>query len=105
MKAEESYEQNKEVYFLYINTLEFPGRDEDYIREFMKKKGFDFPVFLDRPSQDNRSLSDQLRITTLPQKLILDKSGHIRYRDTGFSGSDEQLIHDLKSTIDKLLNF
>jgi cytochrome c biogenesis protein CcmG/thiol:disulfide interchange protein DsbE len=105
MEAEKVYVQNEDVYFLYVNTLELADRDEGYIGEFLKEKGIDVRVFLDRSSQEERSLSDQLHITTLPQKLILDKSGYIRYRDAGFSGSDEQLVHDLKSKIDKLLNF
>lgn len=103
IRAEKNFEENKNVLFLFVNTLEFSGRDEVFIKEFLEKKGIDIDVYLDRPLSKGISLSDKLSITTLPQKMIVDFSGNIRYRDKGFSGSDEELISELTTKINSLL--
>jgi len=102
IETENSYKENDEVIFLYVNTLESANRDTAYIRNFLLSKGFDFQVYMDTP-QAGISLADQLDITTLPHKLIVDKSGVIRHRMTGYSGSDEELINDLTTKINELL--
>lgn len=103
IEVQDRFSENKDVTFLYVNTLEFPGREADYIREFLIKKGFDIPVYLDRVTPNAASLSEKLGITTLPSKFILDKSGEIRYQDSGFSGNHQELVEELTGIIHGLL--
>lgn len=101
--TEDNFKDVENVIFLFINTLELLGRDETYINNFLGKRGFEMQVYLDSPLAGEKSLSEALAITTLPQRIILDTLGNIRYRGRGFSGSDEELINDLTAKINKLL--
>lgn len=103
IETADNFKDVENVVFLFINTLEVIGRDETYINNFLGKRGFEMQVYLDRPLAGEKSLSEALAITTLPQRIILDTSGKIRYRDKGFSGPDEELISDLTAKINKLL--
>ncbi|WP_057938019.1 TlpA family protein disulfide reductase [Algoriphagus resistens] len=103
IETEDNFKDIENVIFLFINTLEVVGRDGPFINNFLDKRGFDMQVYLDRPLAGEKSLSEALAITTLPQRIILDASGNIRYRGKGFSGSDEELINELTAKINKLL--
>jgi len=103
VEVQDRFLENEDVIFLYVNTLEFPGREADYIREFLIKKGFDIPVYLDRVTPNADSLSEKLGITTLPSKFILDKSGEIRYQDSGFLGNHQEFVEELTGIIHGLL--
>lgn len=100
MEVEESFSENENVKFLYVNTLESSSRDSVYILNFLKNKGIDTTVYFDTTS----SLSDKLGVKTLPYKLILNKSGEIMFKDLGFYGEPEDLIRDLTEKINSLLN-
>ena len=98
MEVQHSYKDNKEVIFLYVNTLEVEGRNGDFISQFLDKKGIDLKVYLDRANPGIETLSEKLGISSLPYKIIVDKSGEIRYRDSGLLGGpvDFKMIYVIK---------
>ena len=101
---EEKYKDNEQVRFLFVNTLEFQGRGNDYISDFLKKKGFEIQVYFDNGSLTTKSFSDVMNITSLPLRLILDNTGTIKYIDSGYSGTEEDMKEDLEKKITGLLN-
>jgi thiol-disulfide isomerase/thioredoxin len=103
IEVQNSFASNENVIFLYVNTLEFEGRDEEFIMRFLEKKGIDVTVYLDQAKSNSELLSERLGISTLPYKMIIDKSGVIRYSETGYLGSHDEFINDLQDKINSLL--
>tara|TARA_R110002020_G_scaffold150915_7_gene327812 strand:+ start:1369 stop:1959 length:591 start_codon:yes stop_codon:yes gene_type:complete len=104
IEVQHSFKENKEVLFLFVNTLEIEGRDGDFIARFLDKKGIDLMVYLDRAKPGSEPLSERLGISSLPYKIIVDKSGEIRYMDSGFSGGSEDFKNELNDKINSLLD-
>lgn len=91
----DKYSNDSDVVFLLINTHE---RKEDIIgwnNHFQKVRGYHLPVWYDR---DNK-VSDVYRAFPLPAKIILDKSGVIRFRTIGFPGV-EPFVKELITMIE-----
>lgn len=102
-EVEAEFKGNSDVKFLYINTLEFGKRDQQFIGKFLKDKGLNIPYLLDRENPSAPALSKSLGITTLPSKMIVSKSGKILYQDNGFSGSQNDFVLKMKSVIEGIL--
>lgn len=102
-EVEAEFKGNSDVKFLYINTLEFGKRDQQFIDKFLKDKGLNITYLLDRGNSTAPALSKSLGITTLPSKMIVSKSGNILYQDNGFSGSQNDFILEMKSVIEGIL--
>jgi hypothetical protein len=81
-----SYRNDKRIVFLFINE----DSDPDKAKMFLKKKGYDFPIFTSAGQ-----LSQKIFSGTLPTTVILDKKGMLIMKHEGvgnFSGkkfSDE----------------
>ena len=103
LTIEDKYHDNKEVRFVFVNTLEIKGRDKDFIKDFLEKRGFLMQVFLDRPASQGGGFSDKMNISTLPLRLILDKYGILRYKDFGGSGSEIEMMKDIETKVNGLL--
>ena len=72
---------DKGVVFVAVNLQE----DADHVRDFMKKKGWDFTVALDSDGQ----IANEFGVTGIPHSVIIDKKGIIREVHVGFSGADK----------------
>ncbi|WP_339880111.1 TlpA disulfide reductase family protein [uncultured Algoriphagus sp.] len=103
IEVQKSFEDNDDVFFLYVNTLEFEGRDEKFIDDFLKTKGIKITIYLDRLASNNELFSEKLGISSLPFKIIIDKSGIIRFSEAGFLDDTEKFKSNLKSKIESLL--
>lgn len=103
-EVEAEYKGNSDVKFLYINTLEFGKRDQQFIDKFLKDKGLNIPYLLDRENPSAPALSKSLGMTTLPSKIIVSKSGKILYQDSGFSGTLEDFKLHMRTIINDILN-
>lgn len=100
IKIQNSYMNDPNVIFWYINTLEVVGKTSVQITDFLRKKEFDIMVL--RDNQEGKTVADKFGVTGLPVKIIIDRSGVIRYVDTGFTGDSEMLIKQLTKTIEML---
>lgn len=103
-QVEKEFQENPDVVFLYVNTLEFQNRDTDFIDKFLKDKGLEFVYYLDKGNGQVLPLSKSLDIRTLPSKLIVSKNGDILFRDFGYSGSAEELISHMQELIFQFLS-
>ncbi len=99
----DKYAGRKDVVFLFINTLEtFTGNLKTEIRSYLKKNKFGFKVLLDDMSTTAQGYNTALsyKITALPSKLVIDKTGLIRFRSIGYPGSSEKVVEELSWLID-----
>lgn len=96
LKVHREYQSNKDVVFLAVN----PGWHDDTldkIRTAVREKHIDMPIAL-----DNTGASKTLDVAALPTIMIIDRDGHIRMRNTGYSVT-ENLEDELSDQIDQLL--
>ena len=98
-QVSEKYKADKEVVFLYVNTLERDKDVKSWIAKFKKEHHYSFRVLLDK----NVQVVMAYKSTGLPTKVIIDKNGMIRFTTAGFSG-DSYLVKELTSMIELTKN-
>lgn len=99
------FADNKEVAFLFINTLESKKNILETVRKYMADKGYTFNVVFDRQDANTKKYSviESYKAKGIPAKFIIDKQGNIRFKPVGFSGSNEETVEELSAMIKTLL--
>jgi thiol-disulfide isomerase/thioredoxin len=96
LRVHREYQSNRDVVFLAVN----PGWHDDTpdkIRTTVQQKHIDMPIVL-----DNTGATKTLNVSGLPTLIVIDRDGHIRMRDIGYSVT-ENLEDELSGQIDELL--
>jgi thiol-disulfide isomerase/thioredoxin len=94
------YSGNPRVRFLLVNP-EIEGDTPEKINRFLQRSPLSIPVALD-PEGPYFELSQKLNNNGLPLRIVIDRSGHIRFREYGFASADKTR-HELHAEIDTLL--
>lgn len=99
------FADNKEVVFLFINTLESKKNPQETVRKYMNDKGYTFNVVFDvkDPNTNKFPIMENYKAKGIPAKFIIDKKGNIRFKPVGFSGSNEETVEELSAMIKALL--
>lgn len=99
------FADNKEVVFLFINTLETKKNLQETVRKYMNDKGYSFDVVFDtqNPVTKKYPVIESYKAKGIPAKFIIDKEGNIRFKPVGFSGSNEETVEELSAMIKALL--
>lgn len=99
------FADNKEVVFLFINTLESRKNLQETVRKYMNGKGYTFNVVFDTKDSDTNKfpIIESYKAKGIPAKFIIDKKGSIRFKPVGFSGSNEETVEELSAMINALL--
>lgn len=100
--AQEMYNKDKEVQFLFINTWE---RDKEYknnVASFIEKNQYPFEVLFDdqKDPETGQVLAAKLGVTGIPAKFIIDKEGNIRYFLTGSTPNVDYIKMEMKELIE-----
>jgi thiol-disulfide isomerase/thioredoxin len=100
--AQEKYQSDGNVAFVFIDTWERVPVDQkaQTAGDFINSKKYPFNVLLDL---DDRVVGSY-NVSGIPTKFILDKSGIIRFKSVGYSGSSEKLVEELSLMIDLTKN-
>ncbi|WP_339700193.1 TlpA disulfide reductase family protein [Algoriphagus aquimarinus] len=98
IEVEKSFSSDNDVIFLYVNSLEVKGKTSDNVFDFLQKRGLDINFYKD----NNDVVSEAFGVTGLPVKIVIDKSGIVRYMDSGFVGDNQKLITKLTNEIERL---
>jgi thiol-disulfide isomerase/thioredoxin len=96
--AIETYQNDKEVAFVFINTWERVPADQKSktAGDFITSKKYPFNVLLDLDD----SIVAAYGVAGIPTKFVLDKTGKIRFRAVGYGGSSEGLVDELSAMIE-----
>lgn len=99
------FANNKEVEFLFINTLDNKKNLSETVRKYMNDKGYTFNVVFDTkdPNTNKCPIIESYKAKGIPAKFIIDKEGNIRFQPVGFSGSDEETVEELSAMVNALL--
>lgn len=110
--AVDKYKDDDSVRFFFVSTMEFAPDFKQQIEDFIKEKGYNFQVVFDEPNPENENKRDliyatyakQFHFSGIPQKMIIDGNGHLRWRSTGYYGSPSALADEISFIIEYLKN-
>ncbi len=101
--AVNKYQSDPNVKFLFIHTwergTETPTKDA---ADYIKGKKYTFDVLMDlkdAQTKENKVVSSY-KVNGIPAKFVIDAQGNIRFKLTGFDGSDEAAVDELSMMID-----
>lgn len=106
--AQDRYADNPDVAFYFVDTME-RGASPEEIREGVPKvleaKGFqDFHVLYDFTGHGYSAFSRKFRMNGIPQKVIIDQQGNVRWVSGGYFGNPLELANEIGFIIDHLIN-
>lgn len=103
-KAVDLYKNDNEVQFLFIHTWERGSVEDAYkdAKAYLADNDYsDFKLLMDTKDPETRSNKaiSAYKVNGIPAKFIIDKNGVIRFKVSGFSGSDEEAVAELQEMI------
>ena len=110
--AVDKYKDDENVKFFFVSTQEFDPNFKQKIEEFIKEKGYNFQVVFDEPNPQNENKRDLIyetyaktfHFSGIPQKMIIDGDGNLRWRSTGYYGSPSALVDEISFIVEYLKN-
>lgn len=101
--AIDHYKNNPDIAFLFIDTYENGNDMTQQAAHYMKQHQYSFDVLFDQTTNGkDYKVAQDYAVKSLPEKIIIDKQGYIRYRLTGFSGNDETTVQEISYIINLL---
>ena len=106
--AVDKYKDDDNVKFFFVSTQEFDPNFKQKIEEFIKEKGYTFQVVFDEPNPQNENKRDLIyetyaktfHFSGIPQKMIIDGNGNLRWRSTGYYGSPSALVDEISFIVE-----
>ncbi len=99
-KALTKYKSDPNVKFVFVDTWENVSDKKQNAKDFIDKNKYGFDVWLDTEDK----VVAQFKVDGIPTKFVIDKTGTIRFKSVGFSGSDDKLVQELSAMIDMAAN-
>ncbi|TAN14448.1 MAG: TlpA family protein disulfide reductase [Chitinophagaceae bacterium] len=93
LKVVDDFKNNRNVVFLFVNTLENtyanPHAEKQYkqVSDFMTKHHYSLQVLIDRPKMDDSTqyqVMSEYHVEAIPTKVVIDPEGYIRFKEVGF---------------------
>jgi thiol-disulfide isomerase/thioredoxin len=100
--AKNKFKDDPNVKFLFIHTWEKTTTATQDARDYIKGKNFDFQVLMDLKDSDTKTnkVVTSYKVNGIPAKFVIDTQGNIRFKLTGFDGSNEAAVDELSMMID-----
>lgn len=105
--AVNKYKNDPSVQFLFIHTWEHGDADPTPdVKKFIGDNHYTFRVLMDRKdaASGTNKVVEAFGIQGIPSKFVIDGKGRIRFRMTGFSGTDEAAVEELSAMIGMIKN-
>lgn len=100
--AVNKYKADADVQFLFIDTWEHVDDASASVSSFIKGNKYSFEVLLD-PKDPKSGVCKAVSgygVNGIPAKFVIDKQGRIRFKLTGFEGSNEGAVAELSAMIE-----
>lgn len=94
--AQENLKKRDDVTFVFIDTWESVENKKQNAADFMTKNKYPFHVLLD---EADKVVAD-FKVSGIPTKFVIDKTGNIRFKSVGFGGNDEELINEVNMMVE-----
>lgn len=109
--AVNAFKGDAAVAFYFISTMENTPDYKAQIEKFIADKQYNFTVLLDAENPANgktdlvySNYAKAFHFSGIPQKLIIDGQGNLRWRSTGYDGSPSALADEISYIIHLLKN-
>lgn len=96
----DKFKDNPNVKFLFVNTYERVSADQwkSTVSTFVKQRGFTtFPVILDVGGE----VAGNYGVNGIPAKFCIDKEGKIKFKSTGYLGSNDAIVAEMTHWIEE----
>lgn len=104
-QAVDLYKTDNEVVFLFIHTWG-KGNDLEEASKFFEQHQYRMNLFIDSRNADGSYAgATALKVKGIPQKMVVDKQGIIRFASSGFNSGEYQTVVELKAMIEKAKRF
>jgi thiol-disulfide isomerase/thioredoxin len=100
------YKDDTKVKFLFIHTWEKSATAVKDAGDYIAGKKYSFQVLMDLkdPETKENKVVSSYKVMGIPAKFVIDANGNIRFKLTGFDGSDEAAVDELSMMIDMAKN-
>ncbi len=94
--AMEKLKSRDDVTFVFVDTWESAENKKQNAADFMKKNNYPFHVLMD----DNDKVVSDFKVSGIPTKFVIDKTGNIRFKSIGWIGNDDALIDEVTMMVE-----
>ena len=98
--AVDRYKDDPEVEFLFIDCWERGENYEEEVKAFIREKGYTFNVLFDKMSDRSASITSAYGVEGIPNKVIIDKEGNIRFQSAGSGSVIERIVGEMSAMIE-----
>jgi len=105
--AVEKYKNDKDVVFLFVDTEESKTGFKEEVAKYIKYNNYPFQVLFDNTADGEKTnaevfnrIAKAFTISGIPQKLIIDRNGYLRFISIGFFGSATGLADEISALIE-----
>ncbi len=104
-KAVEQYQDNENVEFVFVNTLENGSMEErkERVSNFLEEKDYPFWVVMDEPVKEKLrtfKTAQDYGIEGIPTKIILGPDNKIKFKKVGYSGNNDKLLKEIEMMVE-----
>ncbi|MBZ4040856.1 TlpA family protein disulfide reductase [Flavobacterium hibisci] len=107
--AVNKYKADDNVKFYFVDTQEYIKDFKAQTQAFIKEKGFDFTILYDgknpktgKYDETYQKYAKAFHFSGIPQKMIIDQNGKLRWQSTGYFGSPSELADEISIIIEYL---
>lgn len=103
-QAVNDFRNDPDVQFLFIHTFPRSAKSVDDAKAYIKESGYTFHVLMDESKEGTRHLvaEEGYGINGIPAKFVIDGSGKIRFKLSGFDGDIETGVAEVKMMVDMI---
>lgn len=101
-KAVDKYRNDPEVVFLFIHTWERDANATELAMKYLSDNNYRFRLLMDLkdPQTKANTVVKSYGVKGIPAKFVIDPQGNIRFKVTGASGSDDEIVAELSQMIE-----
>ena len=100
--AVNKFKDDANVKFLFIDTWENGDNFLPGVKKFIADNKYTFNVLIDEKGEDGRQskVVSQFKVDGIPTKFIIDKTGNIRFKYVGYSGSSDAVLDEVTNMVE-----
>lgn len=107
--AVNKYKSDENVKFYFVDTMEYIKDFKAQTQAFIKEKGFDFNILYDGKNPKTGKFdavydkySKAFHFSGIPEKMIIDQNGKLRWMSNGYFGSPSELVDEISIIVEHL---
>ncbi|MFA4867980.1 MAG: TlpA disulfide reductase family protein [Pedobacter sp.] len=98
----DKYKADPNVKFLFIHTWESVANPKEEAMKYFADNNFRLPLYMDvkDPLTSKNPAVSAFDVKGIPAKFVIDGEGNIRFKTSGFGGTNETAVNELSAMIE-----